>query len=157
MKGKQKMNQAAETETSHTTEAAPVATQGAHVAPGKTTRASKASKNRVATAAKPKAAKANLKKNAAAAAKRARKSDTKEAAKTNGKKRAAAREGSKKEIVINLMRRKGGATLDEIMKETGWQAHSVRGFISGQLIKKMELPVASLKNAAGERYYRIEK
>ncbi len=69
MKGKQKMNQAAETETSHTTEAAPVATQGAHVAPGKTTRASKASKNRVATAAKPKAAKANLKKNAAAAPK----------------------------------------------------------------------------------------
>jgi hypothetical protein len=43
------------------------------------------------------------------------------------------------------------------MKATGWQAHSVRGFISGTLGKKMDLPVASGKNEAGERSYRIEK
>ena len=47
------------------------------------------------------------------------------------------------------------ATLAEIMKTTGWQAHSVRGFISGTLGKKMDLPVAPVKNEAGERTYRI--
>jgi hypothetical protein len=49
-----------------------------------------------------------------------------------GKKAAAGkpREGTHKAEVIALMQRKGGATLDEIMKTTGWQKHTVRGFIS---------------------------
>ena len=64
---------------------------------------------------------------------------------------------NKKADVIAMMKRAKGATLPEIMKATGWQAHSVRGFISGTLGKKMDLPVASLKNEAGERFYRIEK
>jgi len=55
------------------------------------------------------------------------------------------------------MRRKDGATMAEIAKATGWQKHSIRGFVSGALMKKMELPVASFKNTAGERCYRIEK
>jgi hypothetical protein len=66
-----------------------------------------------------------------------------------------AREGSKKAEVLALMRRKGGATLAEIMKATGWQAHSVRGFISGGLTKKMGLKVESTKGKDGERTYRI--
>ena len=66
------------------------------------------------------------------------------------------REFSKKAIVVELLRRKDGATLNEIMKATDWQAHSVRGFISGSLIKKMGLKVESSKNDAGERRYRIE-
>ena len=45
----------------------------------------------------------------------------------------------------------------EIAKATGWQNHSIRGFVSAALMKKMELPVASFKNTAGERCYRIEK
>jgi hypothetical protein len=43
------------------------------------------------------------------------------------------------------------------MDATGWQAHSVRGFISGSLTKKMGLKVESTKNEAGERRYKITK
>ena len=45
----------------------------------------------------------------------------------------------------------------EIAKATDWQNHSIRGFISGQLTKKMGLTVESTKNEAGERTYRIAK
>jgi hypothetical protein len=68
-----------------------------------------------------------------------------------------ARDGSKKAIVLDLLRRKGGATLAEIAKATDWQSHSIRGFISGTLGKKMGLTVESSKNDAGERSYRIAK
>jgi hypothetical protein len=43
------------------------------------------------------------------------------------------------------------------MKATDWQAHSVRGFISGTLGKKMRLEVESVKGGDGERTYRIAK
>jgi hypothetical protein len=46
-----------------------------------------------------------------------------------------AREGSKKSDVIDLMRRSQGATLAEIVERTGWQAHTVRGFVSGMPAK----------------------
>jgi hypothetical protein len=65
------------------------------------------------------------------------------------------REGSKKAEVIALLERKGGATLTEIMKKTKWQAHSVRGFISGALGKKMGLNVVSVRRDDGERVYAI--
>jgi hypothetical protein len=67
-----------------------------------------------------------------------------------------AREGSKKAEVINLMRRSQGATLAEIMELTGWQAHTVRGFISGTLMKKLSLKVASFRSDEKERTYRIQ-
>jgi hypothetical protein len=67
-----------------------------------------------------------------------------------------AREGSKKAIVLELLRRAEGATLADIMSVTGWQAHSVRGFLSGALGKKMGLTVESLKTAEGPRAYRIK-
>jgi hypothetical protein len=67
-----------------------------------------------------------------------------------------AREGSKKAIVLELLRRPEGATLREIMSATGWMAHSMRGFISGALGKKMGLTVESLKTAEGARAYRIK-
>mgnify|MGYP000039620745 CR=1 FL=1 len=66
-----------------------------------------------------------------------------------------AREGSKKAIVVELLRRPEGATLADIMAATGWQAHSVRGFLSGALGKKMGLAVESVKSASGGRVYRI--
>ena len=68
---------------------------------------------------------------------------------------ATPREGSKKAIVLELIRRADGASLQEIMSATNWQAHSVRGFISGALTKKMGLTVESLKTPEGARVYRI--
>ena len=67
-----------------------------------------------------------------------------------------AREVSKTSEVLALMRRKNGATLQAIMEATGWQAHSVRGFISGALGKKMGLAVESTKGKDGERTYSIK-
>jgi hypothetical protein len=67
-----------------------------------------------------------------------------------------ARDGSKKSEVIDLMHRSSGATLAEIMELTGWQAHTVRGFVSGTLIKKLELKVESFRSTEKERTYRIK-
>ena len=67
-----------------------------------------------------------------------------------------AREGSKKAEVINLMRRSQGATLAEIMELTGWQAHTVRGFVSGTLIKKLDLKVESFRSNEKQRTYRVK-
>jgi len=67
-----------------------------------------------------------------------------------------AREGSKKAEVLDLMRRKQGVTLAEIMELTGWQAHTVRGFVSGTLVTKLGLKVESFRNDDKERTYRIK-
>jgi hypothetical protein len=53
------------------------------------------------------------------------------------------------------MKRKEGATLAEIAKATDWQNHSIRGFVSGHVRKKLALKVESTKSEAGERTYRI--
>ncbi len=66
-----------------------------------------------------------------------------------------ARDGSKKAEVINLVRRAKGATLAEIMKLTGWQSHTIRGFVSGTLVKKLGLKVDSFRTEDKERAYRI--
>jgi hypothetical protein len=68
----------------------------------------------------------------------------------------SAREGSKKSEVIDLMRRSQGATLAEIMELTGWQSHTVRGFVSGTLIKKLGLNVESFRSNEKERTYRVK-
>ena len=69
--------------------------------------------------------------------------------------KAAPRDGSKQAEVLDLMRRKQGATLAEVMKLTGWQAHTVRGFVSGTLTKKLGLKVESFRSDEKERTYRI--
>src|SRR5262249_25186205 len=63
--------------------------------------------------------------------------------------------GTKKEIVLELLRRKDGATIAEIARGTDWQNHSIRGLISGTVSKKMGFAIESSKNEVGERTYRI--
>jgi Protein of unknown function (DUF3489) len=70
---------------------------------------------------------------------------------------ASARRGSKTSKVLTLLRRPKGATLHELMKATGWQAHSVRGFLSGTLRKRMGLQVASAKGGDNERQYSLSR
>ena len=65
------------------------------------------------------------------------------------------RAGSKKAKVIQMLQRPDGATLEGLMKATGWQAHSVRGFLSAAVSKKMGLAVNSTKRDDGQRVYRI--
>ena len=68
-----------------------------------------------------------------------------------------ARRGSKTARILDLLKRPGGITLKELVKATGWQAHSVRGFLSGTIGKKMGTPVASTKRADDERSYHLSK
>jgi len=66
----------------------------------------------------------------------------------------ATERSNKKAEVIALMKRAKGVTLAEIMKVTGWQAHTVRGFVS-ILGSKGGEAIESSKNAEGERSYRL--
>ena len=68
--------------------------------------------------------------------------------------RPVFREGSKAAQVCSLLSRPQGATLNEIRSETGWQAHTVRGFISRNLSKQGR-KVRSFERE-GERVYRLK-
>jgi len=73
--------------------------------------------------------------------------------KVRSSKEATARQGSKKAQVIELLRRPEGATLQALAHATGWQAHSVRGFLSGTLTKKMGYKVTRRKRDDGTSAY----
>jgi hypothetical protein len=85
---------------------------------------------------------------------------TKKAPKGRAKPEAAelivARGGSKTAKILDLLQRPGGATSKELMKASGWLPHSVRGFLSGTIRKKMGLTVTSTKGEQGERTYSVE-
>jgi hypothetical protein len=72
------------------------------------------------------------------------------------KKGATDARNNKKAEVIAMMKRAKGGTLAEIVEATGWQKHTVRGFVS-ILGSKGGEKIESSKNAAGERSYRIAK
>ncbi len=76
---------------------------------------------------------------------------------TPAKKAPPARHGSKTAKILDLLKRPGGVTLKELVKATGWQPHSVRGFLSGIVGKKMGTPVESSKHADSDRTYSLPK
>ena len=77
--------------------------------------------------------------------------------KTSTRKKPAKRGGirkTKKDAVLALLRRKNGACLDDLTNATGWQAHSVRGFLSGTVRKTLGFNlVAEKRTGGGQRYY----
>jgi hypothetical protein len=54
-----------------------------------------------------------------------------------------------------MLRQPDGATLDDLMVATEWQAHSVRGFLSGVISKKLGMEVLSTRRPDGLRAYRV--
>ncbi|MGD9506998.1 MAG: DUF3489 domain-containing protein [Geminicoccaceae bacterium] len=65
------------------------------------------------------------------------------------------REGTKQALVIEMLRRPEGATIDDIVAATGWQPHTVRGAMAGALKKKLGLEVTSEKVEGRGRVYRL--
>jgi hypothetical protein len=65
-----------------------------------------------------------------------------------------AEPGSKQSHVIAMLQSPAGATIAAMMKATGWQQHSVRGFLAGVVRKRLKLKLGS-KKVDGERTYRI--
>ena len=62
---------------------------------------------------------------------------------------------TKSQILIALLRRPIGASIPELAKAADWQAHSVRGFLSGTPKKKQGLAIASTRDDGRDRRYRI--
>ncbi len=140
-------------ETTTTTAEAAVAETGAKGATKRVVGSKKATPKKEAPKAKKAAKKEPVAKERAAkkqlAAKATKSTQTKEA------KPKGQREGSKSAAVLELLRRPKGATLAELMAATQWQAHSVRGFLSGGVGKNMGLKLESVREESGERRYRL--
>ena len=62
--------------------------------------------------------------------------------------------GSKQSRVIAMLQSPSGTTIAAMMKATGWQQHSVRGFLAGVVRKRLKLKLGS-KKLDGQRVYRI--
>lgn len=60
---------------------------------------------------------------------------------------------SKQDAILALLRQGNGSTISDLMTATGWQAHSVRGFLSGTVKKKLGLDVQSEKRDGERRYF----
>jgi Protein of unknown function (DUF3489) len=73
---------------------------------------------------------------------------------TSAKRRAAPSQ-SKQDLLIQMLRRQSGVTIEDIIAKTGWQPHSVRGFFSGLVKKKLKLPLVSDVGKDGVRRYHI--
>jgi hypothetical protein len=65
------------------------------------------------------------------------------------------RPSTKLAAIIDAMRNPDGATIAQMMAGTGWQAHSIRGVISGMVRKRLGYEVVTEKGADGQRAYRI--
>jgi hypothetical protein len=75
--------------------------------------------------------------------------------KEQAKEATRERGDTKQAKVIAMLKRPAGATVDQIIKATGWQPHTVRGFFAGALKKRLGIEVTSDKSEKGQRVYRI--
>ena len=67
----------------------------------------------------------------------------------------SAAKNSKRDALLKLLRSNKGATIPEMQKTSGWQPHSVRGFLSGIVKKRLGLTLKSEQGKNGERRYHI--
>ena len=63
---------------------------------------------------------------------------------------------TKHDRVLTLLSQRSGTTIPEMMEATGWQQHSVRGFLAGTVKKKLGFTLTSAKSEGELRRYRIE-
>jgi hypothetical protein len=138
-------------EASTTETAAAVAEQGATVAP-ETASSKKGASQKKSAPKGQKAARGSKPKPAEKKEAKAAKKATKPAA----EKASTPRAESKGAKILELIGRPKGASLAEIQKATGWQAHSVRGFLS-TAAKKHGIKIESTKTEACDRVYSIKK
>ena len=68
---------------------------------------------------------------------------------------SSQRQPTKIQQCLDLLTRRDGATIEELMAATGWQTHSVRGFLAGTVKKKLGLTLDSAKVENGARHYRV--
>ena len=99
----------------------------------------------------PSQAAANMPRQRKSAAARPRRKAQK-ASPTSSKRRAAPPQ-TKQDLVIDMLRRKPGASIDDIIAKTDWQPHSVRGFFSAVVRTKLKLPLVSDVGKDGVRRY----
>jgi hypothetical protein len=69
--------------------------------------------------------------------------------------KSATDKRTKQQTCLDLLSRPEGATVEELQAATGWQQHSVRGFLAGAVKKKLGLTLLSEKPDVGPRHYRI--
>ena len=84
----------------------------------------------------------------------AKKRSTRKTSSTKPRGQAASSQ-SKQNVVLQMLRRRSGVTIEDISAETGWQPHSVRGFFSGLVKKRLKLPLTSEVGRDGVRRYHI--
>ena len=63
---------------------------------------------------------------------------------------------TKQDRILTLLNRRDGATISDMMEVSGWQQHSVRGFLAGTVKKKLGFALTSSKSAGELRRYRID-
>lgn len=71
--------------------------------------------------------------------------------------KSTSKQPTKAGQIIKLLSRAHGASLEELMKLSNWQQHSVRGFLSGTVKKKLGHQLSSQQDKNGIRRYRIER